>query len=148
MLVGQYTSKIGAKKRVAVPKRFREELGDDVIVTRGYEGCLILVDRSRWDQITKEVVNGSFIDKKIRDSGRFLLAGAHEIRLDSQGRFVVPGGLYQYSGLGKSACFLGLVNWIEIWSDEKWKEHEQFIKENGESIAQELSDVVSAEKES
>lgn len=141
MLVGQYTSKIGAKKRVAVPKRFRDELGDDVIVTRGYEGCLVLVDRSRWTQITKDVVNGSFVDRKIRDSGRFLLAGAHEIQLDEQGRFVVPNGLYQYAGLAKSACFLGLVNWVEVWSEDKWKEHESYIKENGDKIAQELAHV-------
>lgn len=138
MIVGQFTTKIGVKKRVAVPKRFRDELGDDLIVTRGYEGCLILVDRLRWDQITKEVVSGSFIDKKVRDSGRFLLAGAHEVELDEQGRFVIPGGLYQYAQLGKNACFLGLVNWVEIWSDEKWAEHEDYIKKNGEKIAQQL----------
>lgn len=144
MLVGQYTSKIGVKKRIAVPKRFREELGDELIITRGYEGCLILVDKARWDEITEDVVSGSFIDKKIRDSGRFLLAGAHEISLDEQGRFVIPGGLHQYAGLAKNACFLGLVNWIEIWSEEKWHEHEMFIKENGDQIAQELAEVTAA----
>ncbi len=146
MIVGQYTTKIGVKKRVAVPKKFRDEMGDDLIVTRGYEGCLILVDKSRWDQITKEVVTGSFIDKKVRDSGRFLIAGAHEVQLDEQGRFVVPGGLFQYADLNRAACFLGLVNWVEIWSEEKWKEHEQFIKENGEEIAQELSSLNTVER--
>jgi MraZ protein len=147
MLVGQFTSKVGVKKRVAVPKRFRDELGDDLILTRGYEGCLILVDKLRWDQITKDVVAGSFVDKKIRDSGRFLLAGAHEIVLDEQGRFVIPGGLFQYAGLLKNACFLGLVNWVEIWSEEKWREHEEFIKQNGDKIAQEIADVTSARKQ-
>jgi MraZ protein len=142
MLIGQHTTKVGAKKRVAVPKPFRDELGDTLIVTRGYEGCLVLVDRERWDEITKDVVGGSFIDKKIRDSGRFLLAGAHEVELDMQGRFVLPDGLHKYAKLGGTAHFLGLVNWVEIWSEESWKEHEKYIRENGSVIAQELSEVL------
>lgn len=140
MLIGQHSSKIGAKKRIAVPKSFREELGSDVILTRGYEGCLVLVDRVRWEDITKDIMNGSFIDKKIRDSRRFLLAGAHEIELDDQGRFVLPTGLYTYASLSKTAHFLGLINWVEIWSEEKWKEHEEYIREHGDAIAQELAD--------
>lgn len=141
MLIGEFTSKIGAKKRIAVPKKFREELGDSLIVTRGYEGCLVLVDRNRWDQITKDIVDGSFIDRKIRDSSRFLLAGAHEIELDEQGRFVLPTGLHGYAQLSKKAHFLGLVSWVEIWSEEKWREHENYIREHGDEVAQELAEL-------
>ena len=141
MLIGEFTSKIGAKKRIAVPKKFREELGESLIVTRGYEGCLVLVDRDRWAQITKEVVNGSFIDRKIRDSSRFLLAGAHEVELDDQGRFVLPSGLHGYAKLEKRVHFLGLISWVEIWSEDKWREHENFIRENGEKVAQELAEL-------
>ena len=101
-----------------------------------------MVDRDPWDEITKDVVGGSFIDKKIRDSGRFLLAGAHEVELDAQGRFVLPGGLQKYATLSERAHFLGLVNWVEIWSEEKWKEHEEYIREHGSVIAQELSEVL------
>ncbi|MDD3661879.1 MAG: division/cell wall cluster transcriptional repressor MraZ [Candidatus Dojkabacteria bacterium] len=139
MLIGEYVSKVSAKKRVAVPKKFREVLGDELIVTRGYEGCLVLVDRERWEQITKEVTGGSFINKQVRDSGRFLLAGAHEVFLDEQGRFVLPDGLYEYADLNASAHFLGLSNWVEIWSDKKWKDQESYIKEHGDEIAQQLS---------
>jgi MraZ protein len=145
MLIGQYSTKLGAKKRIAVPKKFREEMGDELILTRGYEGCLVLVDRERWDRITQDVVKGSFIDRKVRDSGRFLLAGAHEIELDAQGRFVLPAGLVKYAEFTDEAVFLGLVNWVEIWSQKKWGEQESFIKENGSAIAQEL--VVTDDKE-
>ena len=142
MLIGQYSSKIGAKKRVAVPKKFREQMGDQLIVTRGYEGCLVLVDGDRWKEITKHVVGGSFVDKKIRDSSRFLLAGAHEVELDEQGRFVLPAGLHKYGELGMAAVFVGLVNWVEVWSEEKWKEQEEHIRENGSQVAQELAEVI------
>jgi len=139
MLIGQYSSRVGAKKRVSVPKKFRDELGEQVIITRGYEGCLVLVDRDQWEILTKDIVGGSFIDKKIRESGRFLLAGAHEVEFDDQGRCVLPSGLYSYAELTGDAVFVGLVNWVEIWSEKKWKEHEEYIREHGDSIAQELA---------
>ena len=142
MLIGEFSSKIGAKKRVAVPKQFREQMGERLIITRGYEGCLVLVDQERFDEITKDVVGGSFIDRKIRDTGRFLLAGAHEVELDMQGRFVVPGGLFKYAELEKEAIFLGLANWVEVWSGKKWKEHENFVRDNGSMVAQELAEIV------
>ncbi|MBN2100563.1 division/cell wall cluster transcriptional repressor MraZ [Candidatus Dojkabacteria bacterium] len=147
MIIGQYKSKVGEKNRVAFPKQFRNEMGDKLIVTRGYEGCLIAVDQKRWEVITKEITQGTFIDRKIRDAGRFLLAGAHEVDLDTQGRFVVPKGLVEFSGLSKEAVFLGLVNWVEIWSDEQWREHEEYVKENGEDIAQEIAEVIRGQQE-
>jgi MraZ protein len=144
MLVGQHSSKLSAKNRVAFPKKFREELGSEIIVTRGYEGCLVAVDFEKWEKITKDVVEGNFIDRRVRDSGRFLLAGAHEVEMDNQGRFVIPKGLVDYGELEEEAIFIGLVNWVEIWSKEKWMEHEEFLKNNGENIAQEIADLVSA----
>ncbi len=142
MIIGQYKTKVGAKKRVAFPKKFREELGDEIIVTRGYEGCLVIVDRRKWAEITREIQGGSFIDKKIRDSSRFLLAGAHEISLDSQGRFVIPEGLYDYGEFDKEAVFVGLGNWVEVWSEDKWQNHEDYIKQHGSEVAQELSETI------
>ena len=145
MLVGLYKSKLGSKRRVSFPKKFRKTLGDKLIVTRGYEGCLIVVDGSRWNEITKDVVGGTFLDRKVRESGRFLLAGAHEIELDDQGRFVLPEDLYEYANLSKSekvAIFLGLGNWVEIWSSKQWSEHEEYIRKNGENIVQELADKI------
>jgi MraZ protein len=143
MLVGLQTSKIGSKRRVAFPKKFRKALGDKLIVTRGYEGCLVIVDEKRWNEITKDVAGGTFLDSKVRESGRFLLAGAHEVDLDDQGRFVIPDDLFRYAELDdpdRTAMFLGLGNWIEIWSKEKWEQHEDFIRTNGEKIVQQLAD--------
>lgn len=143
MLVGLQTSKIGSKRRVAFPNRFKKALGGKLIITRGYEGCLVIVDEKRWKEITKDVVGGTFLDSRVRESGRFLLAGAHEVELDNQGRFVVPEDLFNYAELddpSRVVMFLGLGNWVEIWSKEKWEEHEDFIRTNGEKIVQELAD--------
>jgi MraZ protein len=144
LLVGQYKNKIGAKKRVAFPKSFRDEMGKDLVITNGYEGCLVAVDQNRWKEITKEIVGGSFIDKNIRDAGRFLLGGANEINLDNQGRFVIPEMLFDYGDFEEEVVFLGLVNWVEIWDLKKWQDHQNYVEDNSGQIAQKLADIVNS----
>ena len=139
MLIGEYRSKIGLKKRVSLPKKFRKELGEDLILTRGYEDALVLVNKGMWEKIAKEVINGSFIHKNIRDTSRFLVGSAKEIQTDSQGRFVIPEALYEHADLSNEVVFIGLVNWIEIWSKDRWIKRLDHLKKNGEEIADELS---------
>ena len=139
MLIGEYRSTIGEKKRVSLPKKFREELGEDLILTRGYEQALIVVNEKMWKKVATEVMNGSFINKDIRDTSRFLVGGAKEIKTDSQGRFVIPESLFEHATLKKEVVFIGLINWIEIWDKEKWQERLTYLQEHGEDIAQEIS---------
>ncbi|MCD4756142.1 division/cell wall cluster transcriptional repressor MraZ [bacterium] len=139
MLIGEYTSKIGEKKRVSLPSKFKEELGNNLILTRGYEDALIIVNKKLWETIASEVINGSFIDKNIRDTSRFLVGGAKEIELDSQGRFVIPQSLFTHADLQDEIIFVGLVNWVEVWDKGKWKERIEYLKENSDQIAQEIS---------
>jgi MraZ protein len=139
MLIGEYTGKIGEKKRVSLPSKFREELGEEIILTRGYEDALIVVNKKLWKTIASEVMNGSFIDKNIRDTSRFLVGGAKEIELDAQGRFVIPQPLHEHADLKDEVVFIGLANWIEIWDKQKWQERLKYLKENSDQIAQEIS---------
>ena len=139
MLIGEYTVKVGKKKRVSLPSKFREELGDQIILTRGYEDALIVVNKKLWKKIGSEILNGSFINKNIRDTSRFLIGGAREVELDSQGRFVIPQTLFEHAQLSDEVIFIGLANWIEIWDKKKWKERLQYLKDNSDKIADEIS---------
>ena len=138
MIIGEYRSKIGDKKRVSLPKKFRDELGEEIILTRGYEDSLILVNKGMWERIASDVVNGSFINKNIRDTSRFLIGGAVEISTDTQGRFIIPDSLFEHAGLDKEIVFIGLINWIEVWDKEKWLERVEYLKTHGDEIAQEI----------
>lgn len=138
MIIGEYQSKIGEKKRVSLPKKFRDELGEEIILTRGYENSLILVNKRMWEKIAKDVIDGSFINKNIRDTSRFLIGSAVEVSLDKLGRFIIPQSLFEYASLQKEIIFLGLVNWIEIWSKDKWEERIKYLNANSDKIAQEL----------
>lgn len=139
MLIGEYKSKLGEKKRVSLPKKFRDQLGENLILTRGYEQALIVVNEELWKKVATEVMEGSFINKDIRDTSRFLVGGAKEIDLDPQGRFVIPETLLEHAEIKKEVVFIGLVNWVEIWDKEKWDERLEYLKEHGEQIAQEIS---------
>ncbi len=139
MIIGEYRSTVGDKKRVSLPKKFRDELGGNIILTRGYEDSLILVNKQMWEKVASEVVNGSFINKNIRDTNRFLVGGAVEIDTDKVGRFIIPEALFEHAGLKKDVVFIGLINWIEIWDKEKWENKLKYLKENGEGIANEIS---------
>lgn len=139
MIIGEYRSKIGDKKRISLPKRFRDELGEEIILTRGYEDALILVNKGMWEKIAKDVIGGSFINKNVRDTSRFLIGGAIEISIDKQGRFLIPDSLFDHAGLNKDVVFIGLINWIEVWDREKWDKRVEYLKANGDEIANEIN---------
>lgn len=143
MLLGEVVYKVGQKHRLALPKKFRQKLGDRLIVTRGYEGCLVVVSEAAWQTLITDVENASFLDINARASARFLLGGANELALDSQGRFVVPEALYEHAALGEEVVFVGLGKWIEIWDIARWRDIQQQLAKDGSAIAQRLSGGVS-----
>lgn len=138
MLIGEFRSKIGEKKRVAIPKKFRDELGDELILTRGYENALVLVNKEMWGKVAGEVMGGSFISRNIRDTSRFLVGSAVELELDPQGRVVIPSALHEHAGLKKEVVFIGLLNWVELWDKDKWGERVEYLQKNSDKIADEL----------
>ena len=89
--------------------------------------------------IIKDITNRPFTITSARDTSRFILGSASEVILDDQGRFVIPQALISHAYLESEVSFLGLVSWIEVWSSSKWKERENYLRDNGANIADELS---------
>lgn len=139
MLIGEFESKVTDNNRISVPKKFREKLGENIVVTQGYEGCLILVDEPRFIALTKNISEGNFMDDAIRDTSRFLVGSAHEVVPDKQGRFVLPQSLKLFSEIQDEVVFLGLMRWVEIWDKDKWLTRKKDISHNSSHIAQKLS---------
>ncbi|MBU0975710.1 MAG: division/cell wall cluster transcriptional repressor MraZ [Patescibacteria group bacterium] len=141
MLIGEFTNKVGEKNRIALPKKFREILGEDVIVTRGYEDCVIVVNQKQWEKLLKVFSDQPFTKSPVRDTRRFLIGGASEASLDKQGRFVLPKNLKDFAGILREVTFIGLVDWVEIWSKEKWEKRMDMIKPNAAKIAEKLQEI-------
>ena len=96
MLLGQYDGKIDAKNRTALPKKFREVLGDKLIITLGYENSLIVVAEENWEALLEGTAGRPFIDSATRETQRFLLGNASNVELDSKGRFILPAYLREF----------------------------------------------------
>lgn len=139
MIIGEYNQKLTDKNRIAFPKKFREELGNKLIITKGYEGCLVIISPAQWEELISDAVSGPFVSGLIRDTSRFLLASAAEIELDTQGRFVVPQYLLEYASINTEGVFLGLGRWVELWGLKNWSEKRQEIEKNSGEIGEKLS---------
>lgn len=122
MLIGEYRYRVGLKNRVALPKKFRGDLGEQVVAMRGYEGSIMVVSRKNWSKLVEEAIGGPLTDPKVRDTARFLMGSAHEIEFDAQGRFVLPPSLVEHAGTaaGEEVVFVGLGRWVELWSSDRW----------------------------
>ena len=138
MLIGEFQTKLGEKNRSAAPKKFREEIGGSCVVTQGYEKCLVMVSLQQWESLIKELDSKPFTDSVLRDTARFLIGGATEVEMDSQGRFVIPQNLREYAGLKEELVFLGLYRWVEIWDKAKWLERKNYLHEHSADIAEKL----------
>lgn len=139
MLIGEYQTKLTEGQRLAIPKKFREDLGASLLLTRGYEGCLVLVNKKQFEKLTEGIANKPFIQGDVRETTRFLLSGAHEIDLDEQGRFVLPPSLRQEVGIVNEVVFLGLLNWVEVWDNNLWQEHKAKLAKKSTEIADRLA---------
>jgi MraZ protein len=147
MLIGQYESKIGVKHQAGLPKKFRDVLGDTLIVTKGFENCLIVVSEENWKTLLEGTEGKPFTNKSTRELQRFLLGNASYIALDQKGRFVVPEYLRQFSKIEDEIVFVGVQRFVEIWDKKSWDEHQVELAKNIESIAERLSETVRKDDE-
>jgi len=120
MLIGNYQAVLSDARRVAVPKKLFNELGENPVLAMWYEDCLILVKNSFWSTLSKELVGGRNKDFGVRDIERFILGSAFETEPDEQGRIIIPEPLSNYAKLEKDLVFLGLVDRVEIWPKVIW----------------------------
>lgn len=141
MLIGQYHSKVSVKGRIAFPKKFRDVLGDKLVVTMGYEGSLIIVSEDGWKALIEGTEDKPFLFGSARDTNRFLLGSASEVELDEQGRFVIPSYLRDYAKINQELVFLGLNKYVEVWDKQRWLEHQKYLGEHIGEIAEKLGEI-------
>ena len=146
MVIGQYDGTVGAKNRTAFPKKFREALGDRLIITHGYENSLIVVSEKGWRALLEGTEGKPFIQSETRETQRFLLGGASSIELDGKGRFVIPGYLRSFAKIKNEIVFIGLYRYVEIWDRARWEEYKVGLEKNIDKISQRLIEKVGGQE--
>lgn len=136
--MSEYNHTIDAKGRLIIPVKYRDGLGESFVVTRGIDGCLFLYAGNEWQVIMDKLNELRMTNKKAREFTRFLLGGATEVELDSQGRILVPAFLREHATLEKEVILVGMGNHIEVWAKAKY---EQVMSDtNIDEIAGELDE--------
>lgn len=139
MLLGQFVASVGEKSRTAFPKRFREVLGNRIILTQGFEKSLIAVSEEGWQALLEGTEGKPFTYPEARETQRFLLGGAAFVEMDEKGRFVLPDYLRKYAELGDEIVFIGMSRYVEIWDKKRWEAYNNELSKNISMIAKRLT---------
>lgn len=127
MLLGQYPTKINVKGRVALPAKFKKELGKKLIVTVGYEQSIMVMEPKDWQVVIDKMTSQKSPLEPGRDTDRFFFGSAFEVELDNQGRFVIPRYLRAHASLTDEIVFVGMGNRAEIWGRPAWEKYNQLL---------------------
>ena len=138
MFMGEYHHTIDEKGRIIIPSKFREDLGEKFIITRGIENCLFVYSLSSWEKITNKLETLPFTKKDARQFVRFFLSGATTAEFDKQGRVNITSPLISYANLQKDCVVIGTGDRLEICSQEDLNAFFDSASSNMSDIAENL----------
>lgn len=138
MLMGEYHHNIDDKGRLTIPSKFRDDLGEKFVITRGLENCLFAYSLEDFQKIVAELQKIPFTKKDARQFMRFFLSGATTVEFDKQGRINISSPLISYAELKKECIIIGTGDRLEIWSSNNWNDFFDSTKDNMSDIAENL----------
>ncbi len=141
MLIGEYTHTIDEKNRLALPVKFRKEMGKSVVVTPGLDRCLFVFTTKEWQSIAEKLSGSSMLQSDTRSFNRYLLGGAVEAEVDSAGRILVPDFLKDRGGLKDKVAVIGVHSRIELWDELAWKSYKKNVERDADALAERLGNI-------
>lgn len=139
MFMGEYNHTIDAKGRLIIPSKFREQLGNLFVATKGLDGCLFVYSNEEWQRIVESFNTKPLTSKDARKFMRFFFAGAIECEVDKQGRILLPASLRSYAALEKDVVTVGVMNRVEIWSKERYDAESDY--EDMDEVAEHMAEL-------
>lgn len=141
MFIGEYQHSVDEKGRLAVPVKFRDDLAKGAVVTRGLDNCLFLYTEEEWGKLATKLASLSITQAGSRAFSRLMLSGAMDVRVDKQGRIILPDYLRKYAGINKKVIVAGLYNRLEIWDEKGWNQYKVATEKDSNNIAEELGNL-------
>ena len=142
MFLGRHNHNLDAKGRLALPARYRDKLAEGVVITRGFDPCLLVYPLEAWMPLAERVAGLSISDPDVRKLRRMLFADAVDVQLDGQGRVLVPAELREYASIEREAVVVGVHTFIEIWAPTAWEFQSANLDRDGSTIAERLADLI------
>ena len=141
MFIGEYSHTIDNKRRVAIPSKFRRELGKKAVITRGLDNCLFVFPEEEWGVLAKKLGALPLGQSDARGFIRLMLAGAMDVSLDGLGRILVPDYLREYASLKKQVVVTGVFNRLEVWDETLWKQYKGRSEKEIGNMAERLGEL-------
>ncbi|MGE7664089.1 division/cell wall cluster transcriptional repressor MraZ [Ureibacillus composti] len=138
MFMGEYQHSVDSKGRLIVPSKFREQLGNTFVITRGLDNCLFGYPMDEWRKLEEKLKELPMTKKDARAFARFFFSGATEVEIDKQGRINIPSTLSTYAKLEKECVVVGVSSKIEIWAKDAWEAYFNDAEESFNEIAENL----------
>lgn len=120
MLIGEYQYKVDNKGRLPLPPKFRHEFIDGLVMTRGFEDCIVVYRKADFEKIAERFSSSALAKSKMRKLSRFIFSNAFDTQLDKQGRIAIPQTLKGFAGITGEVVIIGDNNRLELWSPERW----------------------------
>jgi transcriptional regulator MraZ len=139
MLLGEHEHSLDDKNRLTLPAKLREKLGDQVVVTRGMDGCLYVYARADWDALASRLAGLDSLSAASRQMQRHFFVNATTGELDKQGRIVIPTLLLERQGIGREVTVTGVYDHLEIWDRAAWSKQLQEAEGSAEDVAERLA---------
>lgn len=140
MFIGEYKHNVDAKKRLALPVKFRKELGKEIVITRGLDNCLVVYPLKEWKEMSDKLGKLPTSQVEARGFARIMLSGAMAVELDSLGRILIPEYLKTYAELKKQVVVCGSYNRVEIWDEKKWNKYKDDMEKDVGDLASKLKE--------
>ncbi|MFA4836450.1 MAG: division/cell wall cluster transcriptional repressor MraZ [Dehalococcoidia bacterium] len=136
MLLGEYEYRIDQKGRVAIPAKLRKEFPDGLVLTRGFDKCMLAYPMAEWNKISDNFSNLPTTLDKNRRLNRLTFGRACNVELDGQGRIALPAPLRQYAQINDTVVIAGVNKYLEIWSKELWDKEQLLMDEQAWQLAE------------
>ena len=120
--VGSYKHSLDAKKRVFIPSKFRDDLGEEFYITRKFDTYLSIYTADEWQAYVEKIEK--LPESEAVEIQDFLLGAAQKCVPDSSGRIILDEQLAKHAGIVKNIVFVGVGKQIRVWAEEIWSERE------------------------
>ena len=122
---GNYNYSLDEKNRLVVPVKFREILGaegvDKLYVVKG-DSYLYVFPFPVFLELYENLKSWDFTQESNQNYVRLLFADALDVVPDKQGRIGLRKEMCEEVGIGHEVTIIGVLNRMEIWSPDRWKE--------------------------
>lgn len=123
MFLGTHSPRLDEKGRLILPAKFREELAEGLVLTRGQERCIYVFSQKEFERVHEQMREAPLSSRQARDYIRVFLSGASDEVPDKQGRITIPPALRTYAGLGRELAVIGAGTRAEIWDAAAWQNY-------------------------